>query len=268
MKKIILASLLSLFLLIPFGKTCVAGDTINGYSMPITAPMYLSPPVSYKNNKVMVVLFQTTSEVIQKLVPQPLTPNKKNLMIVYVGTMNIKDPIDYSYKEMGIVIPVIFSDTQGNYVPYMYLDKTMPVVGGREVWGFPKKDADIEFLMEKNQIEAKVMRNGSMLMKASLKLTEQLETIPKRPSIPWFNLKIIPSIKKNARPVVKQLTSTPTNQDVKEKHWGKAEFEFGSSLFDPLGDIEIIKTLKASYNVSDSILGYGDVIYDYLSEEK
>lgn len=108
-----------------------------------------------------------------------------------------------------------------------------------------------------------------MLLKATLQLSEQVETIPKRPNIPWFNLKLIPSIKKDAPPEVKQITSTTiSDRKVKEQHRGDVTLEFGSSPFDPLGKIEIIKILNCSYSVTDFTLGYGEIIHDYLRGHK
>jgi acetoacetate decarboxylase len=254
---------------VSFGEPCRADNKGDGYSMPITAPMYGAPPFPYRDNKIMSILFKTTPEVLRELVPQPLVPNQDNLMFVYIGILNIGDPPTFSYKEMGIGIPVLFSDTPGNYCPYMYLDKPSPIVGGREMYGFPKKEADITFIVEKNRIVAKLMRNGAMLLKATLQLSEQVETIPKRPNIPWFNLKLIPSIKKDAPPEVKQITSTTiSDRKVKEEHRGDVTLEFGSSPFDPLGKIEIIKILNCSYSVTDFTLGYGEIIHNYLRGHK
>jgi acetoacetate decarboxylase len=42
------------------------------------------------------------------------------------------------YTETGQVIPVRFNGREGNYTHAMYLDAAAPIVGGREIWGFPR----------------------------------------------------------------------------------------------------------------------------------
>ncbi len=45
------------------------------------------------------------------------------------------------YTETGQVIPVTFEGQAGSYVHAIYLDDDLPITGGRELWGFPKKFA-------------------------------------------------------------------------------------------------------------------------------
>jgi acetoacetate decarboxylase len=186
-------------------------------------------------------------------------------MFVYIGRLNIETTPLYSYLELGIGVPVFYSETQGNYAVYLYLDKIPPIVGGREIWGWPKKEADITFLEEQNKISAKVVRDGNTLVNISLNLTEQVDPIPSQPSLPWINLKLIPSVKKGVPPDVKQLTSALVNSETKEMHAGKATLEFGSTPLDPLGKIKIVEIMSGVFTISDFVLDYGEVLYDYLN---
>jgi len=212
-------------------------------------------------------LFKTKPEILRELVPEPLVPNPDNLIFVYIGILNVGDPPTFSYKEMGIGVPVSLSGNAGNYCPYMYLDKAIPIIAGREIYGFPKKDAYIKIIEEKERVVAKMVRAGTTILNAMVQLSEQVEPIPdpEHPNLPWFNLKLIPSIKKDAPPDVKQLTSTTLSGNVvKEEYTGETTLEFGSSPYDPLGQIEVAEIVYGSFYVSDFILGYGEVVYDYL----
>jgi acetoacetate decarboxylase len=73
-------------------------------------------------------------------------------------------------------------------------------------------------------------------------------------------------VKVNAPPDVMQLTSTLIDTEMKELYTGSATLKLGSSVSDPLGEIPILEILEGRYTVDDMILGYGDVIYDYLTE--
>ena len=106
-----------------------------------------------------------------------------------------------------------------------------------------------------------------MLSVCTLEFTEKIDPIPLQPNLPWYNLKLIPSVKKGAPPDVKLLTSLMLKSKTKELHRGKATLEFQSSAQDPLGEIPVSQILQSEYVVSDFVMGYGDVIYDYLAEE-
>jgi len=56
------------------------------------------------------------------------------------------------YTESGQVIPASFRGRIGGYVHAMYLDCEPPIVGGRQIWGFPKKLASLSFAVEKDTL--------------------------------------------------------------------------------------------------------------------
>ena len=106
-----------------------------------------------------------------------------------------------------------------------------------------------------------------MLADTTLNHLERIDPIPPQPGAPWFNLKLIPSVKQNAPPEVMQLTATVVESEMKEMYTGSATLKLSSSLSDPLGDIPILAVLEGRFTVDDITLGYGDVIFDYLAEK-
>ena len=136
---------------------------------------------------------------------------------------------------------------------------------GREIYGWPKKDAEISFIEENDGISAQVVRDGVTLVDAALHRSARIDPIPPQPGTPWFNLKLIPSVKKNAPPDVMQLTSTLMESETRELYKGSATLELCSSDSDPLGDIPVLGIVEGRYTVDDITLGYGDVIFDYLT---
>ena len=240
----------------------------NSFSMPRGAPLYTAPPYQTQGNRSISVLFQTTPETLRELVPTPLVLNPNSLMFVYFAQFNVVAPQKFAYQEAGIGVPVSFIDTPGQYAVYLYLDHAGAIVVGREIYGWPKKDAKISFTENDMVISAQVEREGVRLIDATLHRSDRIDPLPKQPNLPWFNLKLIPSVKKDAPPDVMQLTSMQIETELKEVQTGSATLKFGSSVLDPLGNIPIVRIIEGRYTVDDGILGYGDVIYDYLTESK
>jgi acetoacetate decarboxylase len=241
------------------------------YCMPSLSPLYSSPPVQFRDNRVIVVVFKTAPEVLQELVPKPLLPNPANLMFIYIGSLNIEDPSigKYNYLEAGIGVPAIFSKTLGNYAVCLYLNKALPIVGGREIWGWPKKDAEITFTEKEGEIRGRVERFGRTLLSLSARLGNKVDPIPSQPELPWFLLKIIPSARKNAPPDVWQLISSLNiNSGIKELWNCTATIQLESGPLDALGNIKAIEIVSAQFSVGDFAMDYGEVLHDYLAADR
>jgi len=264
------------FLFLTISSVCSAQDLLGGYSMPFSAPLYPTPPYPFVDNKLVVITFKTTPETIKRLVPQPLVPNPDNLMSLYIGRFNIpvrsKGEYTYpasTYQEVAIFVPSAFSKRPGSFCVVMYLDKTPPTVSGREIYGYPKKNADVININEENgKITAKMERNGVTLVKATFQRTEKVEPVPNPPYVPWFLLKSIPSAKKDAPPEVMQLTATIGAWKWKELYRGKATLEFGSSSIDPWDKIPILEIVRADCRVVDITLNDGEILHDYLKKDE
>jgi acetoacetate decarboxylase len=248
-----------------------ASQTAPNYSMPLVGPAYGAPPRTYHDSQLVTITFKTTQAALQKLVPNPMVPNPDNLVSVYFG--HFKTP-DYtngeftfkgeSYLETGFVAPVSLAKQAGGYSLFLYLNKSGPAISGREIWGFPKKEADIAMSEEQGKITFTVTRLGTTLMKATFVRGERVEPVPNRPPRIRYNLKYIPSVKKDAPPDVMQITSYLQENKVKELQKGTATLELGSTSVDPLGQLPVLEIVRAEYMVVDGTVDYGDVVYDYL----
>jgi acetoacetate decarboxylase len=261
------------FLLSVVPQSSWASQAVTNYSMPLSGPAYGAPPRTYYDSKLVTISFKTTPEALQKLIPKPMVPNADNLVSVYFGHFNTPDYSsgEYLYKgdsylEVGFVVPVSLSNQVGGYSLFLYLNKPGPAISGREIWGFPKKDADILMTDEKGKITFTVRRLGTTLMQATFLRTEKVEPVPNRPPRIRYNLKYIPSVRKNAPPDVMQITSYMQENKLKELQKGKATLELGTTSVDPLGNIPILEIVRAEYMVVDGSVDYGEVVYDYLKE--
>ena len=238
------------------------------YCMPSVSPYYVPPPYEYKDNHEISIVFRTSPDTMQGLLPPRLTPNPDNLAFVYVSEFHVVSPFSVNYREAGLGIPTFFKQKAGNYFVYLYLDFTAGVVAGREIWGFPKKDADISITTTNGFYNVSVIKDSVEIIHASVNATSQVKPIPYQPDLPGFNLKIIPSVRKNHPPDIMQLTSATISTTTKELYTGDATLSFSSIATDKLSDIPILGIISGQRSVNDMVLDCGDVLVDYLVEEK
>lgn len=249
-------------------KTIVQPRLGGAFSMPIISPEIPAPPYRFKDTKVTNILFKTDSQVLEKLVPPPLKPNQDQCMVFYIGHFQFAD-YDFSYHEAGLLVPVIHNGkSAGYYAVILYLDQFNPIVGGREVYGWPKTEAEQIVIKDENgKTTASVTRYEKQIIQASFETQQKVYPIPERPKDIHYLLKLIPSAQKGAPPDVLKLISTVIDPDeIKELRVGQGTLEFGDSPFDSfLTQIPVKEVVYGETIVHDFTLGYGEVVVDYLA---
>ncbi len=235
------------------------------FSMPAASPLYPPPPFKYVGNRQATILFKTTAETLERLVPAPLKPNPDQFIGVYYGLLTVAEPLSFPYKEVGVIVPVTHGAAAGMFVTHMYLDTTTGIAAGREIWGFPKKDADITITEAGGEFSTVVSRMGATLIKATVHPAVRVEVAPPNPYQYLYTLKVIPSVKRGAPPDVLQLTAVPFGKQTSELHQGPGTLELANSPYDQLADIPILEVAGAQFEVFDMTLDYGEVVVDYLA---
>ncbi|MGA2282558.1 MAG: acetoacetate decarboxylase family protein [Candidatus Dormibacteria bacterium] len=243
----------------------------SAFSMPVISPVTERPPYRYRDCKAVNILFTTDAAVLEGLVPPPLEPDLDQPTVLYIGHFLLAD-YDLPYNEAGLLVPVVRDGKPaGSFAVVLYLDVANPIVGGREVYGWPKKDAEkIVVEEEDGRILAEVTRYGRRIIRVTLAIQQTVDPIPERPTNPICFLKVIPSVQVDAPPDVLKLNSTVIEPDViKELRVGKGTLEFGDSPYDPfLAKIPVRRVVYSEVIVHDFTLGYGDVLVDYLADRR
>lgn len=124
-------------------------------------------------------------EYLQKLVPSPLEATDE--VIIYMGWFKktVKNGTltwAWPFHEWGIGIKSRLKEAphyEGNYLVQLYVDDDLVMAHGREVWGYPKKWADLQIVPATSEdattYEFSVSRRGTELVTGAV---EDLKPIP------------------------------------------------------------------------------------------
>ena len=246
----------------PFENTNLSPGDISNWSQP-----YI-----YEKNEILVVDIKSTHEILRALVPEPLIPNTENIIKLYIANLSLVKPANFSYPEAGLVIPVTYNDKRDDnknlekfYVPILYLDQIGPIIGGREIYGFPKHEAEIEILRTPKFIHGIVKRHGEKIIDIRMDLENRIEQISGERHWDALAYKRIPSVNLKNEYAVRQITSTTiTTTKIHEQFSGKVTLNFYSTLSDPLGEIKVLDVGVGIFQIDDYIMPEGKVLYDYL----
>jgi hypothetical protein len=133
----------------------------------------------------LVVTAKGDPEYLQKLVPSPLEATDG--VTIYMGWFKetTKDGVvtwAWPFHEWGIGITARLREAphyEGNYLVQLYVDDDLVMAHGREVWGYPKKWADMEITPltseDSTSYDYSVRRRGDLLVAGSV---GDLQSIP------------------------------------------------------------------------------------------
>jgi acetoacetate decarboxylase len=135
------------------------------------------------------------------------------------------------------------------------------MLAGREIWGFPKKLAQIEFKSEKDMVYGTLERPAGVRLASAIVRPERPATNGHSSAPPAVSFRLIPSAEENGRPVCADIIETHTEVKVHEAWTGTGSIAFAEcSRLDPWNRLPVVRVIHASYVLSEMTLGFGKVI--------
>jgi acetoacetate decarboxylase len=225
------------------------------------------------------VFWETSFDVVQKLLPKPLKPPQFPLATAFVGQW-ANTNFTYGYSESALFIRAEYNGEFGNYCLAMHLDgpgKDMGQIYGRELWGFPKKLANIHYKYEGNVITGWSERHDTRNIDLSIKLTgkSNAEDIDQK-------LQLVDALNPDARAYNFKRFLAPNGKSFDYKPWltevitlyrsevievGEANIKLKSSVHDPWAEVEIIRILGGIYSKGTNTMVKGNVLAEVEEED-
>ena len=256
-----------LMLLLMVSALPCEGQIFDGTNLSSDKPYYGEPPYRFEGSENYYISFKTDPAVVRALVPEPLVPISDGKIYILFAKHKLVSPAKLDYLEAFFTIPVSFGTTFGGFMPVLYLNKTAGIIPGREIWGYNKVGADIEFDEEGDVVTVSVTQLDTLIIKATFTLGEPIAPPQESEESMVISLKHIPSVDTKAPPEIKQLTLSPLgNRTMSQLRPGKADLEFFHSAYNPLNQIPVLEILEAGFSVNSFTMMSGEVLYDYLKE--
>ncbi len=211
------------------------------YSMPRQCGLYPPPPYKYPHARVLMVLVQCPFDIKKNYLPPELEPGKGFDIIVFA---EYPDSTIGPYYENLILLNCSYKKKIGSFVFNIYVDSDEALTAGREIWGYPKKICDINLSpIQDNKLKGTLTRKGIQFLDVEVELTDKpLAMDPKTTigSMPLYNLKIIPDVADNSKPILRQLTAT--------------YLEYGDFYKTASGKTSHVKSEYSQYDICHEIL--------------
>jgi acetoacetate decarboxylase len=247
---------------------------------PEFSPPYPPLPHHFNSNHGLQILCQAPKGAIKRALPRPLEQSgNDDLFVLLLGWS--PDCEGFNVHEIAINTFVKWRDGVGNTTLIEYIDSDMGLITGREVWGWPKKMADIVWTQTAKgwTIDCyKQKYQGSIpLIKVEYTISDSTPAVEWPAMGPTYLVKRIP----NASPSVPPLTqlvcvgctppprsgSSPATTAATTNTKGFATVKFFDGPHDPLTFFGPIKVLDAKMSINEGPmtggLGLGEVVYQW-----
>lgn len=233
------------------------------FTNPIVSNLYGKPPLVWKDMRVQLVVYQTDIENIKKVIPDPLEP-RTDLVITWISEFQL-GTTQGAFKESAIYVQVKYKNFEGDYEPFLYVNSSLPLTAGREIWGYQKKIADISLTHDQEAVVGKVVRLDHQIIKC----TTVPEYVASMAEIPWskdgvFSLKYIPNAEEGGEPI-RELVLTEGKFTAQEGKFfgGRASVNFEHTEIDPTYILAPKKILGGFFGQGDLYLPFGKVVHNY-----
>jgi acetoacetate decarboxylase len=193
--------------------------------------------------------FLTHPETVAAVLPPGLEPAAEPLMTAMVGRWRSNCVGDYCGG--AIYVLARYREIEAFYVLAMYMDTDAAIMFGRDVFGEPKKRAESNLQRRGHSMQGTVDRNGTRLIDIRAELDEDLG--PATVSGANFNIKATPAADGSGCESDPALTLAEFDNTLTVRRAGSGRLALGTSLHDPLGDIDTVSLRGASYVEGDLI---------------
>lgn len=247
-------------------------------AIPTSAPLYefkKNEKFLYPNAEFLFVTYNVDGENVKELVPSPLKISKSPMVICFVAhyeksyVASSPDALTSwsSYNEAATFIEAkIKTETsreKGLFCTSMFVTTDVAMAAGREIYGFPKKIAQIKLFDENGKKVGTVERNGIEIMRIAVELSKDVDELPGGQAMKVITFKQIINPECNGVEL-SEFVSTELVFDPKIIKMGNAAIMFNKSKRDLLYLLEPKMNPVGFYTISDGILPPGKVIHKII----
>lgn len=247
---------------------------------PVFSPPYPPLPHHFRDVHTIQILCQAPKGAIKRALARPLEPGGDGDLYVMLlaWTPDVEDQ-GFNVHEIAINAPVQWNNKVGNTTLIEYIDSDMGLIAGREIYGWPKKMADITWTQTATgwTVTANKMKDqGSIpLMKIEYKISNSTPAVKWPDMGPTYLVRRIPNASPSTPSFFQMVcvgcnlpqSSAPLVAPAGAKDTkGFATVRFFDGPHDPLTFLGPIKVLDAKMSIIEGRMPFGLGLGEVLSQ--
>jgi acetoacetate decarboxylase len=238
-------------------------------SMPWSAPVFAEPPHRWKGVRIAAFPFTPRPEEVERILPPGIEPAEGPglvTLLCYPAT-----EVQHPFNEAVVMVPVRVDETLGNYVPYIYVTTDEALIPGRELAGFPKKLAEVEWERDGDRFRGSVTRWGRRILAVEGRVRGPMpeEAAAARgdgPGAPSINYKLVPGPAGEIE--IEEITKVQLEVVPREQEIGEARLRCEPSDLDPVAALVPDGEGPMVMMLSDNTIPPGEVLKQIKRPER
>ncbi len=227
-------------------------------SMPWASPLFGALPHRWQGVQVAIFPFTPNPGAVKHILPPGMEAADGPGMVTFLSYPETE--FQHPFKEAVVMVPVQVDDICGNYIPYIYVTTDEALIPGREIAGFPKKLAAVEWERDGDRVVGSVTRWGKRILSFEGSVEGPLPALdgdaPETP--PALNYKIIPGPAGEIE--VEEITKVQIELIPRKQEIGQAQLRSEASDHDPISDLVPDAEGVMIVMLSDNTIPAGEVV--------
>jgi acetoacetate decarboxylase len=227
--------------------------------------------IDFYDAEMLTVIWETKPEIVKRLLPPPLKPGKRPIAVAFVANYP-RTNFGVTYLESALFLRAEFNGEEGNYCLAMPVTNDMALILGREVFGYPKKIAHIQFNRRGKDVEGLTERHGRRFFQLRAELSGKFNSedapailaevfnLGTTAVVTAYNFKYFPAPEGNGFDYAPRLIREEVELRPRSIEVGQAELLMDPSPLDPWSEVEVVKVLGAVYTVGNNSMRKGKVV--------
>ncbi len=228
-------------------------------SMPVSASLYPEPPYYYPKAEMVIIVFTVDRNDIAGIIPAPLQVPRSPMIMAFVAWY--PETTIGPYHEAATLIQSFLKTESGKvegfYCNSMFVDSDIAFAAGREIWGFPKKLAEMSVKKEGSKTTGLLRRNKIDVMKITVDCQNVIQQLPDASTI---------TLKQIFKPdgsglELQEFIKTKMEMKAVNIKAGSSTIEFQKSDSDPLYILSPKILMQGIAGTANLVLPYGTVVW-------
>jgi len=241
--------------------------------MPLGASLYPPPPHHFHAAKMAYARYEADPEAVASMLPPGVVADAE-APICELWVCDYPSTTFGPYLEAYIHVRVKLDGTDYWFQPLIFTNREPALAAGREIWGYAKKLATMDWREEAEQVIFTIERPLGKRLATFTISRDRLASPEEQDPLPIISLRYLPASEAGRKPAAAELVRMDvegafhTTPQLNEVLWaGRASVSFDSpSNVDPWHIFKPVKMLAGFVQTVNFSLPLGKVVKDYLAE--
>ncbi|MBW8806297.1 MAG: acetoacetate decarboxylase family protein [Catenulisporales bacterium] len=193
-------------------------------------------------------VWETDPDALAQVLPPPLKPAAKPYIR---ATVNQVDVFGTPLGAAAISAACAHGAEEGWYALVMPMTTERSLIGGREVFGEPKKLAEVTLEQDGDQVAARVTRHGVTFVEIHGRISGLLEPPPPYVKTDWY-LKFLPAVDGHGFDADPLLVRCLRTEKTRVLHAVDGEVVLRDSDLDPIADLPVRRLVEITFGEKTS----------------